>query len=220
MTGLPDYNFPAFFEADKELIDKGWRTVNPARHDLDTGMVVLTDDEYVTTDKFDLSAALLWDLEQVATVDAIYLLDGWENSKGAGAELALAKALHKEINYQTEPLAEWEKALLAGEVRTTSSTGGQKGSKEQRYDLIPTEPLRLLATLYGRGAAKYDDNNWRKGYDWKFSYAALQRHVNQFWSGEDQDEEMGLPHVISAAWHCFTLAQFMIDHPEFDSRAK
>jgi len=104
------------------------------------------------------------------------------------------------------------------EKRTTSPTGGQKGSKEQRYDLIPVEPLRLLAELYGRGAEKYDDNNWRRGYEWKYSYAAAQRHLNQFWAGEDIDEEMGLPHVIAAAWHCFALAQFMIDHPEFDSR--
>lgn len=109
---------------------------------------------------------------------------------------------------------------MSSEVRTTSTTGGQKGSKEERYDLIPVEPLRLLATLYGRGAEKYADNNWMLGYEWKLSYAAAQRHLNQFWGGEDLDEEMQLPHVISAAFHCLALAQFMIDHPEFDSRAK
>lgn len=64
------------------------------------------------------------------------------------------------------------------------------------------------------------DDNWRKGYDWKYSYAAAQRHLNQFWDGEDIDPEMQLPHVISAAWHCFTLAQFMIDHREYDPRAE
>lgn len=104
------------------------------------------------------------------------------------------------------------------EKRMTSATGGQKGSKQERYDLIPIEPLRMLATLYGRGAEKYDDDNWRRGYEWKYSYAAAQRHLNQFWGGEDIDEEMGLPHVIAAAWHCLALAQFMIDHPDFDSR--
>ena len=109
---------------------------------------------------------------------------------------------------------------MSEEVRITSETGGQKGSKEERYDLIPTEPPRLLATLYGRGAQKYDDDNWRRGYDWKLSYAALQRHINQFWSGEDIDPETQVPHVINAAWHCFTLAQFMIDHPEYDNRYK
>lgn len=106
------------------------------------------------------------------------------------------------------------------EVRVTSTTGGQKGSKEERYDLIPVEPLRMLATLYGRGAQKYSDNNWAKGYDWHLSYAAAQRHMNQFWGGEDYDEEMGLPHVISAAFHMLALAQFMHDHPGYDTRFK
>jgi len=211
MTGIYEFNFPAFFHAEAMLQLDGWETVNPARHDEDCGLVVKGLSGTETPDGFDLKATLLWDLEQVANSDAIYLLSGWETSKGANAELALARALGKEILYQ-------DPQPSTSEVRTTSATGGQKGSKEQRYDLIPTEPLRLLATLYGRGAAKYDDNNWTKGYDWKFSYAALQRHLNQFWAGEDIDDEMQLPHVISAAWHCFTLAQFMIDHPDYDSR--
>lgn len=113
-----------------------------------------------------------------------------------------------------------EAASTSGEIRMTSATGGQKGSKTARFDLIPTEPLWMLAELYGKGAEKYDDDNWRKGYDWKYSYAAAQRHLNQFWDGEDIDPEMQLPHVISAAWHCFTLAQFMIDHREYDPRAE
>ncbi|WP_201799299.1 dATP/dGTP diphosphohydrolase domain-containing protein [Subtercola vilae] len=212
MTGLPEFNFPAFFAAEEALKSRGIESVNPARHDQDNGLDVTGMDGTESPEGFDLKAALLWDLAQVADADGVYLLDGWETSKGAAAELALARALGKEIIFQTDPASE--------EVRTTSPTGGQKGSKAQRYDLIPTEPLRLLATLYGRGAEKYDDDNWRKGYDWKFSYAALQRHLNQFWAGEDLDEEMQLPHVISAAWHCFTLAQFMIDHPQFDTRAK
>ena len=120
---------------------------------------------------------------------------------------------------------------MGEEIRTTSATGGQKGTKIERYDLIPVEPLRLLAELYGKGALKYDDDNWRKGYDWKHSYAALQRHANAFWGGEDIDacqdncpegcvNHMNLPHTICAAWHAFTLTEFMREHPEFDNRHK
>lgn len=106
------------------------------------------------------------------------------------------------------------------EVRVTSSTGGQKGSKPQRYDLIPAGPLRTLAELYGRGALKYDDDNWRKGYSWRLSFAALNRHLWQFWDGQDYDEETGLPHLASVAWHAFTLLSFMEEHREFDDRPK
>lgn len=106
-----------------------------------------------------------------------------------------------------------------GEVRITNPlTGGQKGDKLERFDLIPVGPLTALARHYGIGARKYADNQWRRGYDWHLSYAAAQRHLNGFWGGEDIDEETGSPHLAAAAWHCFALLQFAVDHPELDDR--
>lgn len=97
MTGVYEFNFPAFFAAEAKLQAKGHETVNPARHDQETGLDVtgLTGNE--TPEGFDLKATLLWDLNQVADCDAIYLIPGWETSKGARAEVALATALSKEI---------------------------------------------------------------------------------------------------------------------------
>jgi hypothetical protein len=106
----------------------------------------------------------------------------------------------------------------AEEVRITSPTGGQKGIKLARFDLIPPTVLRELAEHYGKGAKKYGDSNWRKGYDWKLSYRSVHDHLNAFWSGEDFDEETGSKHVIAAAWHCIALAWYMDDMPEYDSR--
>lgn len=108
----------------------------------------------------------------------------------------------------------------ADEIRVTSSTGGEKGSKEARFDLIPVGPLTQLARLYGRGAEKYAARNWERGYDWSLSYAAAQRHMTQFWAGEDLDEEMGLPHPVAAIFHMMALVQFLEQHPEFDDRPK
>ncbi len=76
---------------------------------------------------------------------------------------------------------------INGEVRTTSSTGGEKGVKLQRFDLIPVGPLTLLAEHYGRGANKYDDHQWRQGYEWSKTYAAAMRHLTAFWGGENFD---------------------------------
>lgn len=110
------------------------------------------------------------------------------------------------------------------EVRLTSDTGGQKGSKLARFDLIPPGPLRELAEHYGKGALKYEQvnglDNWRNGYEWSLSYAALMRHLNAFWSGEDIDEETGSKHLAAAAWHCMTLMEFMErpDLARFDDR--
>ena len=104
------------------------------------------------------------------------------------------------------------------ETRITSITGGQKGSKQARFDLLPSEALWEIAELYGRGAAKYEDRNWERGYDFSLSYAALQRHANQFWQGIDADEETGLSHMASVAFHALALMTFVKTHPEFDNR--
>jgi hypothetical protein len=105
-----------------------------------------------------------------------------------------------------------------GEVRSVSSTGGEKGVKLARYDLIPVDALRQIAEHYGRGAEKYADNQWRKGYEWSKSFAALIRHANQFWGGEDYDEETGSNHMAAVAWHALTLLTFFEEHPDFDDR--
>lgn len=104
------------------------------------------------------------------------------------------------------------------EVRVTSSTGAEKGSKLARFDLIPVGPLTELAEHFGRGAKKYADRNWEAGYDWSLSFAAMQRHAWQFWNGEDIDPETGSKHIIAVAWHALALAQFMDQHPDFDNR--
>jgi hypothetical protein len=59
--------------------------------------------------------------------------------------------------------------------------------KLERFDLIPTGPLAELAKHYGLGARKYASHQWRKGYEWSKSYAAIQRHLNDFWGGKDYD---------------------------------
>lgn len=111
-------------------------------------------------------------------------------------------------------------------TRITSSTGGAKETKLARYDQIPTYPLHALAEHYGAGNAKYptaagEQDNWRKGYNWSLSYAALQRHANAFWSGENIDAETGHAHLTAVAWHAFTLLEWTRDEhlcEQFDDR--
>lgn len=121
------------------------------------------------------------------------------------------------IEYDRHGNRVFEKPL---EIRTTSSTGGEKGTKLERFDLIPVGALSTVAHLYGKGAAKYSENNWRKGYEWSKSYSALQRHANAFWNGEDLDPEMQLPHMASVIFHALALITFMQEQPGFDDRFK
>lgn len=91
---------------------------------------------------------------------------------------------------------------------TNSKTGGMKGQKSQRMDLLPYLSLMEIAKVYGFGAEKYAPHNWRKGYDWSLSFAALQRHLVLFWEGEELDEESGLPHLAHAGFHLLALLEF------------
>jgi hypothetical protein len=105
------------------------------------------------------------------------------------------------------------------EVRMVDKdTGGVKGSKPERYDLIPVEPLRQLAEHFGRGAEKYESRNWERGYAWSLTYAALQRHANAYWGGEDIDPESGSHHMVAVAWHALALVEFARTHKEKDDR--
>lgn len=134
------------------------------------------------------------------------------------------------------------------EERTTSSTGGQKGTKLARFDLIPVGPLTTLAEHYGKGARKYADHQWRKGYEWSKSYSAIQRHLTAFWAGYDFDvcsndpegcsmvtaegepyipiapdtcyNHTGSHHMVAVAWHSFTLLEFVDRFPDHDDRYK
>lgn len=132
------------------------------------------------------------------------------------------------------------------EIRTTSSTGGEKGMKLARYDLIPVGSLEKLAIHFGRGARKYADHQWRRGYEWSKSYSAIQRHLNDFWSGKDFDvcsndpggcahetaggqlfiqlepdtcyNHTGSHHMAAVAWHAMVLLEFIDRHPDHDDR--
>jgi len=179
-----------------------------------------------------MSHYMVRDLPLVCNADAIAVLPGWETSDGAKLEVHVARTLGKPI-VDAEMLTEVSLMCLSyphlhalaaaskntfDEVRTTDpKTGGQKGSKLERFDLIPAEPLEELARVYGRGAAKYSDNNWMKGYKWGLSFAALMRHAWKFWRGESRDE-LGNSHMACVAWHALTLMWFEKHRPELDDR--
>lgn len=111
------------------------------------------------------------------------------------------------------------------EVRVTSETGGAKGTKPARFDMIPADSLWELAEQFGKGAEKYPAvngvDNWRNGFPWSLHYAAAFRHLTAAMGGEDIDPETGSKHVIAVAWHMFTLAHQMNKpemHEMFDDR--
>jgi len=117
------------------------------------------------------------------------------------------------------------------ETRTTSATGGQKGVKLARFDLLPFDALWAVAEVFGLGARKYTDRNWEKGYEWGKSIGALGRHLALFVQGHDYDtangkkdglrvegEHTGSPHVAQIAWHSLVLTAFWLRGIGTDNR--
>ena len=79
MTGLPDLNYPAFYAAEEALTAAGHAVLNPARNGTIVGNAW---QQYMR-----LSIA------QVLQAEAVALLPGWVNSRGALLERRIATAL-------------------------------------------------------------------------------------------------------------------------------
>ncbi len=79
MTGFPQLNFPAFHAAAAELRAQGHHVENPAEINADPAAQWLD--------------CMRADIARLATCDAVYLLPGWQNSRGARIEQSLAAGL-------------------------------------------------------------------------------------------------------------------------------
>ena len=89
MAGLPELNYPAFYEMAEKLHKKfGWEIINPAAY------------KYDDDDKYTYHKVLYRDFLLIDECDGIYLMKGWENSSGASCELALARLMGLEIMFQ------------------------------------------------------------------------------------------------------------------------
>lgn len=99
MSGIPAFNFPAFYEKAQEYEEGGWEVFNPANKDDEAGIdaeAFKTGDHVRANDNgFDFQSAYLWDISRVIEADAIYMLKGWETSAGAVGEHAVAVAMKK-----------------------------------------------------------------------------------------------------------------------------
>jgi hypothetical protein len=83
MTGIPEWNFPAFHAEAGRLRAMGYEVVSPAEVNPDTSMT--------------WEQCLRADIKALCDCDAIALMNGWEGSKGAHLELHIAHRLGLEV---------------------------------------------------------------------------------------------------------------------------
>lgn len=96
MSGYAEKNFPAFHAAARMLRAMGHEVFNPAELG---GNEVFHPSGTPTQGARDMLGADVAFISGHA--DGIYMLAGWENSKGAQAEWALARALGLRIYYES-----------------------------------------------------------------------------------------------------------------------
>jgi hypothetical protein len=106
MTGIEDFNRPAFNEAARLLRGQGYEVVNPA--------------------EFEQSGSWEWlmryAIAQMLTCDRIALLDGWNKSRGAKLEVHVAR----EVGIRIETLLE---VFCDGQRKETN--GNNKLSRDE-----------------------------------------------------------------------------------------
>lgn len=115
MRGKPFFNFPNFDAAALQLRSQGHEVVSPAEMDREIGFdpeLLGTDYDWEDLNKceFSLSDAIDRDIAALKKCHAIYMLRGWQDSRGAKAEKALAEWIGLYVLYQ-EPEDILEEAL-------------------------------------------------------------------------------------------------------------
>lgn len=198
MRGIPEFNFPAFHDAAAYLRRRGWNVFSPAERDMshygkDLSVGNPTGDEQQAVDEhgFNIREAMAADLKFICEeADAIALLPGWENSRGARAEKAAAEALGIEVIY------------LRGAPMTDPPTANPKdllGIKKVQLGLLPAAGTIYGALAMETGAAKYGPYNWRALKVKMTIYLdAIERHLFAIRDGHDLDDGVnggGKPHL-------------------------
>ncbi|MGR3991613.1 DUF4406 domain-containing protein [Pseudomonas sp. 1121_17] len=98
MTGLPEFNFPAFHAMAAAMRAEGWHVENPAEHGHVEGA--------------EWADYLRFDIGRLSTCEAMMLLPGWARSRGARLEVHIAKEIGMRLMFAdgAEPVDHQEAA--------------------------------------------------------------------------------------------------------------
>jgi hypothetical protein len=117
MRGIPEFNFPAFDKVKRLLTRDGWYVISPADIDRKEGF----DEKGKTGDEpvpWRLMQKIVHrDLKELINCDAIFMLKGWQNSKGAKAEMAVAQWCEMSVMFECPEDAEAHNTLFIPAVQ-------------------------------------------------------------------------------------------------------
>lgn len=191
MSGEPLFNFPAFHAAAHRLRGRGYEVISPAE---------MAGEAADAREYADLLTGCILTIAS-GNVDAIVVLEGWEQSGGARAEVAFARALGlpvvsypglKPVPLQTE---------LTGNGETLNSdcsnsrirqfeTGATRDLDDRKPDyeaFLSPLVIREFGAYMHRHRVQADGSlrsgdNWQKGMPLDAYMKSLWRHVLDAWT--------------------------------------
>lgn len=238
MRGYKYYNFPAFDKWQEYFESQGYEVINPAELDRMHGF-----DPYCLPEDYDwnqipdetgfsFTECVKRDAEAVLESDVLFLLDGWEDSKGANAEKALAEWAGREIWYEDDFSAcngevwytEGDNELH--EVDNTESENTKPtnpkdeiGTKKAKVSTVPAGVVMKIGLAMLEGAVKYGRHNYRAvGVRSSIYYDACAGHLFDWWEGQDIDPDSELHHLDKALASLVVLRDAMLQDKLTDDR--
>ena len=100
MAGLPEFNFPTFNAVEDALMKAGYEVVNPAALDVHEEWALEHSGDHATgtgVKDRQRAAFLKRDFHFLTKCDGIVMLNGWQSSTGANAELLVARIMDLDV---------------------------------------------------------------------------------------------------------------------------
>lgn len=99
-----------------------------------------------------------------------------------------------------------------------SGQGKRYNQSKLKWSLVSWRALEPMVEVLMFGAKKYSPNNWKKGLSWTETCESLQRHLNAFIDGEDNDQESKLSHVGHILCNAMFLSYMYLFRKDMDDR--
>jgi hypothetical protein len=96
--------------------------------------------------------------------------------------------------------------------------GRRFNNNKLKWSLVSWRALEPLVQVLMFGAEKYDDHNWKKGLKYTETCESLQRHINSFLEGEDNDKESKISHVGHILCNAMFLSYMSMFRKDLDDR--
>ena len=100
----------------------------------------------------------------------------------------------------TVPIDDWDGEDIGSNKIVYKSGASRNDIGKTRLDLIPPEALEELGEVFGEGAVRHGDENWKKGMPNSVVINHMMRHLLLYMKG-DRDE----PHMGKVMFGCCVL---------------